>query len=72
MYNGAGFTHFAIGRYNVASEPEVQIATNGFYVTVKQNERLALSDVKVLLGAFADDDYPPAKYKWRDITGRFQ
>jgi hypothetical protein len=74
MHNGntPRFTHSALGLYNVASEQDVQIPTNGFYVTVKQNERLALSDVKVLLSAFAGDDDPPADYTYRDITERFQ
>jgi hypothetical protein len=74
MYNGSSprFSHCAIGLYNVASEPDVQIATNGFHVTVKENERLTLADVKSLLSAFAGDDDPPADFRYRDITARFQ
>ncbi len=73
MYNGNSprFSHCAMGLYNVARAADIQIPTNGFYVTVKENERLALSDVKSLLGAFASDDDPPADYRYRDITERF-
>lgn len=73
MYNGdsSRFSHSAMGLYNVASAADIQIPTNGFHVTVKENERLALSDVKAVLAAFAADDDPPATYKYRDITDRF-
>lgn len=73
MYNGDSprFSHCVLGLYNVATTADIQIPTNGFHVTVKENERLALSDVRSLLGSFADDDDPPADYRYRDITERF-
>jgi hypothetical protein len=72
MFNEMRFTHFAIGLSTVASKVDIQIATNGFHVTVQQNEKLTLTNIKALLSAFAGGDDPPAAYTLRDISERFQ
>ena len=61
------FRHFAAGKEG-PSEMYVSIRTNGFQVTVRENERLAISDVKEILGRFLQGADRPDSYKWRDIT----
>jgi hypothetical protein len=67
QYDGEIFKHWTAGLKDQANGPDVQVPTNGFHVTVKQNERLGLTDVKGLLSAFAGEEDPPAY-----ITGSFQ
>lgn len=50
---------------------KIGIPTNGFQLTVKENERLTAADVKRILAAFAEGSGRPAEYAWRDVTERF-
>jgi hypothetical protein len=72
QYEGREFRHWAAGLPGSVSTRDVQIPTNGFHVTVKQNERLPAMDVKALLSAFASNAGRPPAYAWRDITQRFK
>ena len=61
------FRHFAAGKEG-PSEMNVLIRTNGFQVPVRENERLAISDVKEILSLFLQGADRPDSYKWRDIS----
>ena len=61
------FRHFAAGKEG-PSEMYVLIRTNGFQVTVRENERLAISDVKEILSLFLQGADRPDSYEWRDIS----
>ena len=61
------FRHFAAGKEG-PSEMYVSIPTNGSQVTVRENERLAISDVKEILDLFRQGADRPGSYKWRDIS----
>jgi hypothetical protein len=67
QYGGSVFQHWVAGLPGVSAN-DVRIPTNGFYVTVKQHERLSVSDVKVLVSAFVSGGQRPLKYAWRDFT----
>jgi hypothetical protein len=71
QYDGEIFKHWTAGLKVQADGPDVQVATNGFYVAVKHNECIGLADIKTLLTAFANSGGRPAQYSWRDITSRF-
>jgi hypothetical protein len=72
QYDGNDFQHWVAGHLGDISANDVRIPTNGFYVTVKQYERLSLSDVKALVSAFVAGSERPITYAWRDITRRFE
>ena len=61
------FRHFAAGKEG-PSEMYVLIRSNRFQVPVKENERLAISDVKTILSLFLQGGDRPDSYKWRDIS----
>jgi hypothetical protein len=71
QYEGREFQHYAAGLPQQDGNSDIQIPTNGAYVTVKSHERLSLADVEALLIAFAKGGSRPATFKWRDITNRF-
>jgi hypothetical protein len=64
------FRHFVAGK-DGDTTTEVAIPTNGFRVTVKKNECLALHDVKLLFRTFPTGGNLPAEFLWRDVTDRF-
>jgi hypothetical protein len=70
-YSGNHFRHFVAGVFGVPSEKEITIPTNGFEVTVKENERIGTVEVKEILAAFAERKTRPSKFAWRDVTKRF-
>ncbi len=69
--SGSSFKHFVAGRAGVPADREIAVKTNGFEVTVKENEQLDAEDVEAILGAFARRESRPAAYAWRDVTDRF-
>jgi hypothetical protein len=71
-YSGPEFRHWVAGLPGRPAIKETTIPTNGFQVTVKENERLSAADVKAILAAFAQRQDRPAQYVWRDVTERFQ
>jgi hypothetical protein len=72
QYGGSVFQHWVAGLPGDVSVNDVRIPTNGFYVTVKQHERLSVSDVKAPVSAFVAGSERPITYAWRDITRRFE
>ncbi len=72
QYHGTTFTHWTAGLPDRDNGSDIQIPTNGAYVTVKSNERLSLADAEALLRAFAKGDTRPAAFTWRDISSRFK
>jgi hypothetical protein len=70
-YQGERFQHWVAGHPNRPSTHEIAIPTNGFQVTVNENEQLTAADVKCILEAFARDMPRPSKFSWRDVTARF-
>jgi hypothetical protein len=70
-YAGEKFQHWVAGYPGRPAEKDVAIPTNGFEVTVKENERLTAEDVKLILSAFAEGKARPAKFAWRNVTERF-
>jgi hypothetical protein len=70
-YSGQQFRHWVAGVPGRPSKKEIAIPTNGFEVTVRENERLDAGDVKAILTAFADRKERPTHFAWRDITERF-
>ena len=61
------FRRFAAGKEG-PSEMDVLIRSHRFQVPVKENERLAISDVKTILSLFLQGADRPYSYKWRDIS----
>jgi hypothetical protein len=70
-YSGQQFRHWVAGIPGRPSKEEIAIPTNGFEVTVKENERLGATEVKAILTAFAERQKRPASFAWRDVTERF-
>jgi hypothetical protein len=70
-YSGSKFKHWVAGIPGRPSKKNIAIPTNGFEVTVKENERLSASDAKVILAAFATGKQRPKEFAWRDVTERF-
>jgi hypothetical protein len=70
-YSGDQFRHFVAGLLGQSSSTNIAIPTNGFQITVRENERLNALDVKSILGAFAERNGRPPSYAWRDVTDRF-
>ncbi|MBX9720683.1 MAG: hypothetical protein K2X81_04765 [Candidatus Obscuribacterales bacterium] len=70
-YQGKDFKHYAAGLKTGSKNEEVKIHTNGFYVTVMENERLGVLETEHILTAFAEGKIRPSEYEWRDITSKF-
>ena len=70
-HSGRKFRHWVAGLAGRPAKKNVAISTNGFKVTVKENERFGADDVKVILAAFAAKKPRPEEYAWRDVTERF-
>lgn len=64
------FRHFVAGKEGDREE-DVTIPTNGFQVTVRENECLDASDVKRILSAFLRGGKRSPSYEWRDISDSF-
>jgi len=71
-YKGDSFRHFVGGLPDQSTEREVTIATNGAFVTVKENERLSALHVKEIIRAYADRAGLPTALQWREITNEFK
>ena len=71
-YKGKRFLHTVAGLLKRASKKEIRIPTHGFNVTVKENEKLRVQDVKTILTAYAQGQTRPTEYAWRDVTERFK
>lgn len=69
-YKGEGFQHWVAGHPSKPDTKDIAIPTNGFEVTVKENERLTSADVKTILDAFAREMPRPPAYSWRDVSAR--
>ena len=65
------FQHYVAGIAGKNVDRDIKIPTNGFVITVKENEKLLPSDAKTILVAFAQNKHRPLSYVWRDITSRF-
>lgn len=70
-YQGNAFQHWVAGLRGLPSRKEVAVPTNGFVVTVLENERLSADNVKTILTAFAEGRGRREEFTWRDITDRF-
>jgi hypothetical protein len=70
-YSSAQFQHWVAGLPGRPSTRDIAIPTNGFQVTVKENERLDAAEVKLILTAFAEGKGRPARFAWRNVTERF-
>lgn len=71
-YSGSTFRHFVAGIRGRPSRREIVVPTNGFEVTVKENERLNTEHVRSILTAFANREGRPTSFAWRDTTAQFQ
>lgn len=71
-YTGATFRHWVGGRPGMNAAKETAIPTNGFVVTVNENERLTGDEVKAILTAFALGNGRSSSFTWRDVTERFE
>jgi hypothetical protein len=71
-YSGESFQHWAAGLPELSSVETVSIPTNGYQVTVQENERLGAADVKAILRAFAEGKARPSRFVWRDMTDQFE
>jgi len=67
-HSGSRYRHWKAGLPGKAQGRRTRIKTNGFSVSVYENERLAAGDVKAILAAFAEGKKRPAEYVWRDMT----
>ena len=70
-HSGRKFRHWVAGLAGRPSKKTVAIPTNGFKVTVNENERLGAEDGKLIFAAFAERKPRPEKFAWRDVTKRF-
>jgi hypothetical protein len=71
-HEGASFQHWVAGLPGNTLHNDVQIQTNGFHITVKQHERLGVTNVKELVRFFIAASGLPSSYTWRDITQTFR
>lgn len=71
QYSEQKFRHHVAGKPGRPANVELAIPTNGFQVTVMENERLDSDDVKTLLTSYVEGKGQPTDYVWRDITERF-
>jgi hypothetical protein len=70
-YLNAGFRHWVAGMPERDSSRDIRIPGNGFYFSIKENERLSNESIKVILLAFARGKSRPRDFVWRDITSKF-
>jgi hypothetical protein len=70
-YSEGEFRHFVAGNTEQSSDREVQINTNGAFLTVKENEQLTAPDITEILMAFTRKESRPDRFTWRDITTTF-
>ncbi len=70
-YAGLAFTHGVAGYPDRPAEPDVRIATHGFHVTVKANEKLSAAGAREIVAAFGGGFDRPPSFSWRDITQLF-
>lgn len=71
QHEGDGFCHYVAGKRQNGAQADIQIPTNGFYVTVQANECLSRNDVKQLLQTFLSGGDRPMEFHWRDTTNDF-
>ena len=64
------FRHYVAGKEG-DRETYATIPTNGFQVTVRENECLNASDVKRILSEFLRDGMRSPSYEWRDNSDSF-
>ena len=70
-YSSGAFKHFVAGTKVGNKTKEVQIKSNGFHMTVMENEKLGAAEAASLMTAFAAAQVRPNDVEWRDITGNF-
>lgn len=71
QHESDGLKHWVAGK-DGDSQTEVTIPTNGFEVTVRENERLNADDVMTIFSAFRNGEGRPTVFQWRDVSSRFE
>jgi hypothetical protein len=64
---GQSYAHFRAGLPGHPNAKEIAVPTNGFQVTVQENERLDITNAKAILAAFATHSRRPTQFVWREI-----
>ena len=72
QHSGQLFQHWVAGLPDYTSSKQIQILTNGAFITVNENERLQAADVKAILEAFVNCKPRPSRFAWREITHQFR
>ena len=68
QYTGDDFVHWIAGLPSESVGQNVDIQTNGSFVTVRSNEVLSREDALVILTAFLKGNERPSTYSWREMT----